>query len=99
MLRFLKSWSAYFGVRCSDLLHDQVFRPVGNKMHYEYKFADKQRALDSLARHLQMFKDTVIVENVFRIVNEMDDDELDRRLAELERAYGKAKTLDPTSVH
>ncbi len=32
-----------------------------------------------LARHLQMFKDTVIVENVLRIVNEMDDDELDRR--------------------
>ncbi len=68
-------------------------------MHYEYKFADKQRALESLARHLQMFKDTVIVENVFRIVNEMDDDELDRRLAELERAFGKAKTLDPATVH
>ncbi len=72
---------------------------VGNEMHYEYKFADKQRALDSLARHLQMFKDTVVVEDVFRIVNEMDDDELDRRLTELERAFGKAKTLDPTSVH
>ncbi len=68
-------------------------------MHYEYKFADKQRALDSLARHLQMFKDTVVVEIVFRIVIEMDDDELDRRLAELERAFGKAKTLDPTTVH
>ncbi len=67
---------------------------VGDEMHYEYKFADKQRALDSLARHLQMFKDMVIVENVFRIVNEMDDDELDRRLAELERAYRKATTLD-----
>ncbi len=72
---------------------------VGEELQYECKFADKQRALDSLARHLQMFKDTVIVENVFRIVNEMDDDELDRRLAELERAFGKAKTLDPTSVH
>ncbi len=72
---------------------------IGGERLYEYKFADKQRALDSLARHLQMFKDTVIVENVFRIVNEMDDDELDRRLAELERALGKAKTLDPTSVH
>ncbi len=65
-------------------------------MHYEYKFADKQRALDSLARHLQMFKD-IIVENVFRIVNEMDDDELDRRLSELERAIGKATTLDPAA--
>ncbi len=72
---------------------------VGEELHYECKFADKQKALDSLARYLQMFKDTVVVENVFRIVNEMDDDELDRRLAELERAYGKAKTLDPTSVH
>ncbi len=58
---------------------------VGDVLQYEYKFADKQRALESLARHLQMFKDTVVVENVFRIVNEMDDDELDRRLAELER--------------
>ncbi len=72
---------------------------VGDEMHYEYKFADKQKALESLARHLQMFKDMVIVENVFRIVNEMDDDERDRRLVELERAFGKAKTLDPTSVH
>ncbi len=72
---------------------------IGGERLYEYKFADKLRALDSLARHLQMFKDTVVVENVFRIVKEMDDDELDRRLAELEKAYGKAKTLDPTSVH
>jgi len=70
---------------------------VGETLQYECKFADKQRALDSLARHLQMFKDTVIVENVFRIVNEMDDDELDRRLAELERAYRKATTLDPAA--
>ncbi len=68
---------------------------IGDEMHYEYKFADKQRALDSLARHLQMFKDTVIVENVFRVVQEMDDDELDRRLAELERAYEDATTLAP----
>ncbi len=68
---------------------------VGEELQYECKFADKQRALDSLARHLQMFKDLLIVENVVRIVNEMDDDELDRRLAELERAFGKAKTLDP----
>ncbi len=72
---------------------------VGDVLQYECKFADKQRALDSLARHLQMFKDMVVVENVFRVVQEMDDDELDRRLAELERALGKAKTLDPTSVH
>ena len=46
---------------------------------------------------LQMFKDMVIVENVFRIVNEMDDDELDRRLGELERALGLATTLDPAA--
>ncbi len=72
---------------------------IGDEMHYEYKFADKQRALDSLARHLQMFKDTLVVENVFRVVHEMTDDELDRRLAELERAYRAATTLDPVSVH
>ncbi len=70
---------------------------VGDKHQYECKFADKQRALDSLARHLQMFKDTVIVENVFRIVTEMDDDELDRRLTELEHALGLATTLDPAA--
>ena len=68
---------------------------VGDEMHYEYKFADKQKALDSLARYLQMFKNTLVVENVFRVVQEMDDDELDRRLAELERAYKDANTLDP----
>ncbi len=72
---------------------------IGDKLQYEYKFADKQRALDSLARYLQMFKDTLVVENVFRVVHEMTDDELDRRLAELERALGEAKTLDPVSVH
>ena len=68
---------------------------IGEELHYECKFADKQKALDSLARHLQMFKDTLVVENVFRIVMEMESDELDRRLAELERAYNDAKTLDP----
>ena len=81
-----------------DLRHAIVgIKPVevGDGLQYECKFADKQKALDSLARHLQMFKDMVIVENVFRIVNEMDDDELDRRLTELERAYGEATTLNP----
>ncbi len=72
---------------------------VGEELHYECKFADKQKALDSLARYLQMFKDTLVVENVFRVVHEMTDDELDRRLAELERAFGKAKTLNPATVH
>ncbi len=72
-------------------------KPVGDGLQYECKFADKQKALDSLARHLQMFKDNVIVENVFRIVNEMDDDELDRRLRELEHALGLATTLDPAA--
>lgn len=70
---------------------------IGEGLQYECKFADKQKALDSLARHLQMFKDTVVVENVFRIVTEMDDDELDRRLTELERAFGQATTLDPAA--
>ncbi len=68
---------------------------LDGRMVWEVKFADKQKALDSLARYLQMFKDTLVVENVFRVVHEMDDDELDRRLAELERAYNDAKTLDP----
>ncbi len=68
---------------------------VGEEHQYECKFADKQKALDSLARYLQMFKNTLVVENVFRVVQEMDDDELDRRLAELERVYNDAKTLDP----
>ncbi len=70
---------------------------IGGEMHYEYKFADKQRALESLARHLQMFKDTLVVENVFRVVHEMTDDELDRRLTELEHALGRATTLDPAA--
>ncbi len=70
---------------------------VGDGLQYECKFADKQKALDSLARHLQMFKDMVVVENVFRIVSEMEDDELDRRLTELERAYRQATTLDPAA--
>jgi len=68
---------------------------IGDTRTWEVKFVDKQKALDSLARYLQMFKDTLVVENVFRVVQEMDDDELDRRLAELERAYGEATTLDP----
>ena len=72
---------------------------VGEEHQYECKFADKQKALDSLARYLQMFKDTLVVENVFRVVHEMTDDELDRRLAELERAFNEATTLDPASVH
>ncbi len=37
-------------------------KPVGDGLQYECRFADKQKALDSLARHLQMFKDMVIVE-------------------------------------
>lgn len=63
---------------------------VGGETQYEYKFADKLKALEGLARYLQMFKDTVIVENVFRVVQEMDDDELDRRIAELDRAIKAA---------
>lgn len=56
---------------------------LGEETHYRVKFANKQAALDSIARHLQMFKDTVVVENVFKLILEMPDDELDRRLAEL----------------
>ncbi len=68
-----------------------------DRLQYECKFADKLKALESLGRHLQMFKDTVVVENVFRIVSEMEDDELDRRIAELERALADATTLDPAA--
>ncbi len=95
--------NATMKMRALEALPDELRRAivgvkvvqVGEIIRYEYKFADKQRALDSLARHLQMFKDTLIVENVFRVVQEMDDDELDRRLTELERAFEEATTLDP----
>lgn len=70
---------------------------IGKKIHYQCRFGDKQKALETLGRHLQMFKDTVIVENVFTIVMEMGDSELDRRLAELERAFAEATTLDPSA--
>ncbi len=56
---------------------------VAGQVYYRLKFADKLRALDSLARHLQMFKGIVEVENVFKVIQEMSDEELDRRLAEL----------------
>jgi len=74
-------------------------KPVkdGEQFQYEYKFADKLKALESLGRHLQMFKDTLVVENVFRIVKEMDDEELARRLAELERSIEEARTLNPAA--
>ena len=60
-------------------------------------FADKSKALDQLARHLQMFKDTPIVENVFRVIQEMSDEELDRRIRELEDAIEGQATLNPAS--
>ncbi len=72
---------------------------VGEGLQYECRFADKQKALDSLMRHLQLFKDTLVIENVFRVVQEMDDDELDRRLTELERAIAEGATLDPSAIH
>ena len=78
-----------------------AIKPVllGDGLQYECKFADKQKALDSLMRHLQLFKDTLVIENVFRVVQEMDDDELNRRLAELERAFADATALDPAAIH
>lgn len=39
-----------------------------------------------------MFKDIVRIENVFEVVKAMDDDALDRRLAELERAVAGDET-------
>ena len=70
-------------------------KPVqtGEGLYYECKFADKQKALDQLARHLQMFKDTLVVENVFQMIQEMPDEELDRRIRELEDAIREQKAL------
>ena len=59
---------------------------VGEEVGYECKFADKLRALECLARFLRMFNGTVVVENVFQVIQDMSDEELDRRLAELEIA-------------
>ena len=74
-----------------------AIKPVdaGKGLQYECKFADKLKALEGLARHLQMFKDTVVVENVFRVIQDMGDEELDRRLAELEDALDQGAS--PTS--
>ena len=72
-----------------DLSRSMIsFKPiqVGEKTSYECKFADKLRALEALARYLKMFNNTVVVENVFQVIQEMSDEELDRRLAELEIA-------------
>jgi phage terminase small subunit len=59
---------------------------VGEELLYECKFTDKLRALECLARYIRMFKGTVVVENVFQVIQKMSDKELDRRLAELEIA-------------
>ena len=65
---------------------------VGEMITYEFKFANKQRALESLARHLQMFKDTVVVENVFQEIQDMSDEELERRVDELDEACKAQKS-------
>lgn len=86
-------------------IHKIVPTKLGDDVYYRVEFADKAHALDQLARHLQMFKDTVIVENVFKIVQEMSDEELDRRLAELGDAIRDATGLDfssgkgPKTIH
>lgn len=59
-----------------------IILPDGTQV-FECKMADKLKALEAIGRHLQMFKDTVIVENVFRVIQDMDDGELDRRITEL----------------
>ncbi len=75
--------------------------PGAQKRTHWFPTADQRiTAAQTLARKvlpdLKAIEGTgVVVENVFRVVHEMDDDELDRRLAELERAYGEATTLDP----
>ncbi len=57
-------------------------------------FADKDKALDQLARHLQMFKDTLVIENVFRVVQEMSDEDLAREFRQLEPAIRIAAGFD-----
>lgn len=84
----------------ADIRHAIVeFRPVELKgeIYYRVKLASKEKALNDLARYLKMFKDTLIVENVFRVVREMGDDELDRRLGELERAVSEAPKAPPVA--
>ncbi len=76
-------------------IHKITPTKLGDDVYYRVEFSDKAHALDSLARHLQMFKDTVIVENVFRIVQDMSDEELDRRLAELGVTFGAQEDADP----
>ena len=63
---------------------------IGEESYFRIKFADKQKALDLLARHLQMFKGAVVVENVFKMLQEMSDEELHRRIAELEESIREA---------
>ena len=76
-------------------IHKIIPTRLGDDVYYRVEFADKAHALDQLARHLQMFKDTVIVENVFKIVQEMSDEELDRRLAELGVSFEGSEGADP----
>ena len=59
---------------------------VGEEIRYEYRTADKLRALECLSRYLKMFSGMVVVENVFQVIQDMSDEELDRRLAELKIA-------------
>jgi hypothetical protein len=77
----------------SDLTPDQlqaldcqtIVAADGSERH-RFRLADKDKALDQLGRYLAMFQDTVVVENVFKVIQEMPDDELDRRIRELESA-------------
>ncbi len=66
---------------------------VGEELRYECKFTDKLRALECLARYQRMFNGTVVVENVFQVIQDMSDEELDRRLAELEQAISEGAVL------
>ncbi len=64
---------------------------VGERIHYECKFADKQKALDSLARYLQMFKDTLVVDVqnfgdvVEGVARDLVEDALDRQFRRFDR--------------
>ena len=72
-----------FAVDCS------TFVGVDGTERHRFRLADRDKALDQLGRYLQMFKDTVVVENAFKVIQEMPDDELDRRIRELEGALAE----------
>ena len=69
----------------------QTIQSADGTERHRFRLADKNKALDQLARHLQMFRDTVYVENVFKVIQDMPDDELTRRIRELEDSIANSE--------